>query len=433
MAGNLRWWLLVGLVTASICVSGCQANSTRWESLDAGLPMYATAVTIAVNAADPRVVMAGTYDPPALWRSDDRGDTWIRDDRGLDGGAVLDLHWDTLHRRWLVGATGGLYSRIAASDAWSRVGSFERTVHAITHDEKRRLYVADAGGGIARWGPEEHWISLAMGDATPVVLALAVSADGGDLFAGTSGRGLWVSHDHGSNWMSVNELAGDYVSTVFSDRAREITVSGTRQAYRSTDNGDSWVVLPGLTRVYALARTGDGTLYAAGHGQVARSGDGGGQWQVQNQGLRSQDSYYDLAPAPDDPNRVYAAGSNAVYRSEDSGSVWRRHSEGLGYADVNDLAWDHAGRLLAATGAGIYLHTGEQWLLREGTASYSVLALKAADSDPRLYAGTATGLLRSGDDGQTWSLVPSELTGRGITGLVVDPRYSEHLYVRLLF
>jgi hypothetical protein len=82
----------IGLSAFLVACRNLQARPlsfARRNSDDFGLPTSPVAVTIAVEATDPQVVLAGTYDPPGLWRSNDGGDAWVRDDRGLNDSAVL--------------------------------------------------------------------------------------------------------------------------------------------------------------------------------------------------------------------------------------------------------------------------------------------------------------------------------------------------------
>jgi photosystem II stability/assembly factor-like uncharacterized protein len=397
------------------------------------LPTYAIAVTIAAHPTDSKTIFAGTYDPPALWRSDDGGDTWVRDDRGLNDSAVLVACWDALRQRWLLGAVSGLYTRANADESWRRIGPDDHAVYAIAQDRAGRLYVAFASGGIAYSSDGENWTSLPMRDPAPIILALAILPDGQHLFAGTSGQGLWISHDSGKTWSAVDDLADDYVSTVFCDPELGVFASGSREVYHSTDNGYTWVSLPDLKRVFAFARASDGALYAALRGQVARSQDGGKHWEFSSEGLHAQDRIFDLAIAPDNPNRIYVAASDGAYRSDDGGATWARRNTGLGYADVNALTWDRSGQLLAGTRSGIYRRTSDTWKLRDETPSCSILSFADAGDGLTFYAGTPIGLLKSADGGKTWFDIPSELTGRGITGIGADPRQPDHLYVRLLF
>ncbi len=429
---------LMYLFLTTMLLVACQNHTARWESYNQGLPTYATAITIAMQPTDPKTIFVGTYDPPALWRSDDGGDTWVRDDRGLNDSAVLVAHWDAPRARWLIGAVSGLYTRADARDAWRRIGQNDYAVYAIAQDRAGQLYIAYANGGIMRSSDGENWVSLPMRDPAPIVLALTASPDGQHLFAGTSGQGLWISHDGGKTWATVDDLTDDYVSSLFFDPELGIFASGSREVFRSTDNGYTWTSLPDLKRVFAFARASNGALYAAMTGRVAKSRDGN-HWEFVGEGLRVQDRIFDLAIAPDDPNRVYVAAADGVYRSRDGGTTWTWRSEGggtlplLGYADVNALIWDRAGRLLAGTRAGIYRRTSDAWMRDEQSPSYSILSFAAAGDEKTFYAGATIGLLKSDDGGETWRDVPSELTGRGITGIVVDPRQPDHLYVRLLF
>ncbi|MEW5719166.1 MAG: hypothetical protein AB1817_11095 [Chloroflexota bacterium] len=421
-----RWMCLV---LTTVMLVACQNRTVRWESFNQGLPTYATVVTIAAQPTDPQTIFVGTYDPPALWRSDDGGDTWVRDDRGLNDSAVLVAHWDAPRARWLIGAVSGLYTRADARDAWHRIGHNDHTVHAIAQDRAGQLYVAYANGGIARSSDGENWVALPMRDPAPIVLSVATSPDGQHLFAGTSGQGLWVSHDGGKTWATVDDLTDDYVSTIFFDSELGIFASGSREVFCSTDNGYTWASLPDLKRVFAFARAGNGALYAAMTGRVAKSRDGE-HWEIFDQGLRVQDRIFDLAIAPDDPNRVYVAAWDGVYRSDDGGATWARRST-VGYADVNALTWDRSGQLLAGTRAGIYRRTSDAWMRDEQSPSYSILSFADAGDGKIFYAGATIGLLKSDDGGETWRDVPSELTGRGIAGIIVDPHHAEHLYVRL--
>ena len=91
--------------------------------------------------------------------------------------------------------------------------------------------------------------------------------------------------------------------------------------------------------------------------------------------------------------------------------------------------------MLTGTRAGIYRRSSNEdaWTLSPETEKYSILSFADAGDGQTFYAGTAIGLLKSDDGGKTWVDIPLELTGRGITGIVVDLGQPDHLYVRLLF
>jgi len=192
----------------------------------------------------------------------------------------------------------------------------------------------------------------------------------------------------------------------------------------------------GLIYAYDFALGADGAHYVGLNGQVARSDDGGLHWTFFDNGLHPGTDVLDLAVTSRDPAQLYAAAWEGFYRSRDRGRTWKRCSGGLGNVEVDALAWDGQGRLLAGTRMGIYRRASDanEWEpLPQGFQDRYVYVLKSAPDSRVFYAGTDSGLLRSEDGGQTWVEVPSGLTDQGMADLAVDPQSSEHLYVRLKF
>ncbi len=139
---------------------------------------------------------------------------------------------------------------------------------------------------------------------------------------------------------------------------------------------------------------------------------------------------------PHDPARLYAAAWEGFYRSQDGGRTWKRCGEGLGNIEIDALAWDGQGRLLAGTRMGIYRRASDadEWEpVPQGFQDRHVHVFESGPDGQVLYAGTDGGLLRSEDGGQTWVEVTSGLTGHAMPDLAVDSQSPEHLYVRLKF
>ncbi|MDH4208197.1 MAG: hypothetical protein OEV76_04930, partial [Anaerolineae bacterium] len=420
---------------------GCHLTDevTRWEPFSQGLPSYALTLAVTADPSRPGVLYAGTYHPPGLWRSDDDGETWVRDDQGLENQPVFTLHWDPVRSRWWAGAGDGLYSRSTcrASGApnlfggWQPVLDLPRSpAYALAQDRAGQLVLALAARGLFRSADGESWsplplaLSPAEGMGQPSaesnLLALAVSPDGQDLYVGTAGDGLWVSHDAGATWSSVPQMDGDYVSALLVDPEAGAWVYARTlsQVYRSDDRGRTWVPVPDLDRrAYGFALGADGSHYVGLNGQVARSDDGGLHWAFFDNGLHPGTDVLDLAVDSRDPARLYAAAWEGFYRSEDGGQTWRRCSEGLGNVEVDALAWDGHGRLLAGTRMGIYRRApdADEWEpLPQGFPDRYVQVFESDPQSQVFYAGTDGGLLRSDDGGQTWVEVTSGLTGRGM-------------------
>jgi photosystem II stability/assembly factor-like uncharacterized protein len=431
-----------------------RGNLFWWEPSSQGLPSYALTLAVAADPSQPGVLYVGAYHPPGLWRSDDDGQTWLRDDQGLENQPVFTLHWDPARSRWWAGTDDGLYVRSAQGQAWQPINLPPSPAYALAQDRSGQLILALAGVGLFRSTDGETWKGLPLA-LSPVeemgkglaqrpspnreVLALAVSPDGQDLYVGTAGYGLWISHDAGMTWASVPQMADDYVSALLVDpEAGAWAYTRTlKQVYRSDDGGRTWAPVPDLDkRAYSFALGADGAHYVGLNGQVARSDDSGLYWTFFDNGLHPGTDVLDLVVVSHDPARLYAAAWEGFYRSEDGGQTWKRCSQGLGNVEVDALAWDGQGVAVAGTRMGIYRwrEDTDRWEpLPQGFQDRHVQVLESGPHSQVFYAGTDAGLLRSQDGGQTWVEVASGLTGRGMPDLAVDPQSPEHLYIRLKF
>ncbi len=450
IAGLLPALLLAG---SQRVVAG-ERGLFAWQRYDHGLPSYALVTTIGVQPTDPAVLYVGTYEPPGLWCSGDRGRSWVANDAGLGGSPVFALYWDGRRSRWLAGTRDGLYARsvIAGSSrpagaAWQAVGLQEQIVYAVAGDEKGRLITATEDG-LFRSVDGTSWEAMlpVAGQMTTTVLALDVSPDGRTMLVGTAGQGAWISSDGGATWAPAPDptteagkaLAETYVSAVLLDArpGGAAYLSTTERAYRSTDGGASWQLLLGLEgRVHAFVAGADGRIYAALSGQAARSADGGRSWAAFSAGLQPNERVLDLAVDPADPNRLYAAAWDGIYLSSNGGQNWARSDDGPGYPDVNVLAWDAEGNLLAGTRSGLFRREPEAavWEPVPDLQGRTISALACAADGRTFYAGCAGGLFRSADGGRTWSAVPSELGDVRIASLVVDPADPDHLLAWVAF
>ncbi len=165
----------------------------------------------------------------------------------------------------------------------------------------------------------------------------------------------------------------------------------------------------------ALAVDDEGGLMLAGiQGGVARSTDGGANWEAIP--LRSPAPLVTcLAAAPEiATGGCVLAGTfeDGIFRSTDGGATWLAVSHGLFDHSIYALAlsprFAEEGVAYAGTGSGIYASDNGGRLWRDVTmpaGDETVLSLALAESGA-LYAGTeAHGMLRSSDAGDTWATV----------------------------
>ena len=163
---------------------------------------------------------------------------------------------------------------------------------------------------------------------------------------------------------------------------------------------ESWLPGQDVPTTAIVAR--DDLLLAGINGGVARSDDGGANWEAQQ--LRVPVPLVTclaLSPAFDDDGVVLAGTfEDGVFRSTDGGISWRAVNHGLFDHSIYALAlspkFAHDGRAFAGTGSGVYRseNGGRLWWdLTMPAGDETVLSLALSPTD-LIYAGCeAHGLL----------------------------------------
>lgn len=181
---------------------------------------------------------------------------------------------------------------------------------------------------------------------------------------------------------------------------------GTHEGlYGSADGGRSWS-FEGLSGQDAMnlarsASTGD-PLWAAGHGLLARSDDGGASWSaVRPRGLPTLD-VHGFAVDPSNPNRLYAAlAGEGLFRSDDGGRSFRIVSREVGPA-VMALAVTARGHILAGDMRQGLLLSRDQARTWRRVLDEGVMGVALSPGDPDRAIATASGVFVSRDGGRSW-------------------------------
>ncbi len=259
--------------------------------------------------------------------------------------------------------------------------------------------------------------------------------------------GVWKTTDYGQNWAPIfdDQSTGSVGALVVSPSNPEVIYVGSGEGLQRPD-------------------------LAVGNG-IYKSTDGGKTWA--HLGLADGRQIGGMAIDPKNPDRVFVAvlghpyGANeerGLYRTLDGGKIWKK----ILYKDENTGAvqvvldpknpntvyvhmwsarqgpWEYDNGYTGKS-SGLYKSTdgGENWTqLTKGlpgvAESLGRIGLAVAQSDPsRLYgwvtAAKGTGIYRSDDAGESWTLMNSEgrVTGRGddFAGVTVDPRNKDVVYV----
>ena len=343
-----RVLLLVGTSKGAFILDGDPARHD-WRlrgPLCDGWPIHDISVEPGSNA-----LLAGAGSPwfgPAVFRSEDLGETWTHSSEGLtygDDGPKVTKVWNV--------TTGldGIYAGVDPAGLFRSTdrGASWQHVEGLTNHPTRPEWGPGAGGLIL------HTI-------------VPHPADASRMWVGISAVGVFETRDGGVTWHTRNR--------------------GVRADFNPEDRYPEYGQ---CVHKLVLASDGGERLYQQNHCGVYRSTDGGVAWEEITAGLPSQFGFV-MTAHPRDPmtvwnipltepedGRLMPDAAAAVWRTHDGGATWVRSGEGLPQRDA---------------------YVG---VLREAMA-HDVL-------DPvGVYFGTSTGqLYGSVDEGRTWSKIADNL------------------------
>jgi photosystem II stability/assembly factor-like uncharacterized protein len=343
-----RCLLLVGTSKgAFILESGADRRDwTLRGPLADGWPIHDISVEPGSNA-----LLAAGGSPwfgPAVFRSEDLGETWTHSSEGLtygDGGPKVTKVWN------VTAGLDGIYAGVDPAGLFRSTdrGATWQHVEGLTNHPSRPEWGPGAGGLIL------HTI-------------IPHPSDAQRMWVGISSVGVFATEDGGATWETRNK--------------------GTRAGFNPANQYPEYGQC-----VHKLVLASDGTeqLFQQNHCGVYRSSDGGKAWDEITEGLPSEFGFV-MAAHPRDPKTVWnipltspeegrlmPGGAAAVWRTHDRGDTWMRSGDGLPQQDA---------------------YVG---VLRE--------AMAVDRLDPvGVYFGTSTGqLYGSADEGESWSRVADNL------------------------
>jgi photosystem II stability/assembly factor-like uncharacterized protein len=342
-----RQLLLVGTKKGTFVLEG-DTTRDRWTvrgPLCEGWPIHDVSWDASSGA-----ILAGGGSPwygPAVWRSDDLGETWTHSSDGLtyaDDGPKLSKVWNVTAAHGSVWAgvdPAGLFKSADGGTTWQHVEGLRS--HPSTPD----------------WQPGNGGLCL------HTIVPHPTDAD--RMWVGISAVGAFETVDGGATWELRNKgVRADFDPATYPEFGQ-------------------------CVHKMAMAAGRPDTLYQQNHCGVYRTDDGGRQWTEITAGLPSQFGF-PMVAHPRDPSTVWTVPLNGddrgryapdaalgVWRTSDAGESWGRYGDGLPQRDA-------------------YLS-----VLRESMAVDRL--------DPvGVYIGTSAGqLFASRDEGETWRAVAEHL------------------------
>jgi photosystem II stability/assembly factor-like uncharacterized protein len=278
------------------------------------------------------------------------------------------------------------------------------------------------------------------------------------LYLGTATGWVYESHDGGSSWKRVAQIAQrddlviDHILADDSDPQRLLVAAFTDEPNRagglwiSDDAGKTWYAQAEMhgQSIRALARSASNPqeLVAGTLRGVFRSLDDGTHWkQISPADSTEIHEVESIAIDPVDPNVIYAGTWHLPWKTTDGGSKWVNIKEGIiDDSDVFSIIVDpkQPKVVYASACSGIYKSVtgaepnprdeGKRFDKIQGIPSTARRTRKLAQ-DPKhldtVYAGTTEGLYRTLDAGEHWDRV----TGPDliVNDVYIDPENTDHV------
>ena len=263
------------------------------------------------------------------------------------------------------------------------------------------------------------------------VNCLARDADG-NIYAGTS-VGVYKSSEGGGQWVPLGErLRRQYIDGIAVSSTGRLFALTSTCLFRSVDGGVNWSALkvPGDTSAWALTINSKGHLFVcattAGARGIYRSMENGYRWVQIGKDIPAK-RIHSLSLGAQ--GQLYAGTSDGVFLSTNNGDSWTRAAPDIITGDVIAVAADSAGRVLASAGGGVYgsADSGRSWaqLTSSGASGHGADRLALSSRGTAFRTGYSEGLLRLPKGADRW--LTTNLENANVTALLDDGR--GHMFV----
>lgn len=336
--------LLVG-TKKGLFVAQAEAERTEWDVR--GPFCEAWPINHAAHDPNTGAIFAGggnAWYGPAVWKSNDLGQTWTHSSEGItygEGGEPITTVWLVKPAGDVIYAgvePAGLFKSLDGGETWKHVEGLR--------NHPSRPHWQPGGGGL-------------------ILHTMEVDPrDPNHLYIGISTAGVFESKDGGETWEPRN---------------RGIEFDFPTESPETAN----------CAHHFELDRQNPDVMFQQSHSGMFVSKDSGANWTRVESGLPSSFGFpavahphrsgtFYIAPLNGDQvGRYMPDGATAVYRTDDSGSTWRALRNGLPQQ-------------------GAYFG-----VLRQAMAADTL-------QPAGIYAGTSTGhLFASPDEGESWSEVAS--------------------------
>lgn len=331
-------------------------------------------LSLAVSPANAGEVYAGGVN---IWRSSNGGTAWTLKSNWYHDESHAYVHADhhvlkySPHGEILFsGHDGGIAKTYDDGNSWVDISSglhiLQTYRFGLSATDPDVLITGNQDNGTILAGPD-GFFEVVGGDGMECFLDYD---NNHILYASMYNGDLRKSTDRGVTFSSITPSGapeGSWITPfIMHPTLPSVLYAGYDKVYKSLNGGRSWTALPhgislnGNLKSLAVAPGNDRIIYAASHGVMIRSADGGKTWTDITGGLPAS-AITAIAVSPADPNKVWVAFASyvanaKVYYSSSGGNAWLNFSAGLPNVPVNCLAVQensHAA-IYAGTDIGVY-------------------------------------------------------------------------------
>ncbi|MBS1791232.1 MAG: hypothetical protein JST85_26205 [Acidobacteria bacterium] len=373
------------LVLLAVCLvfPATAQNNNQWRPL---APIEGGTINALLEKDG--VVYAGTS-TRGIFTSSDNGKTWRSANNGLGNLVINGL--GTMAGNLLAATDSGIYRSSDGGQNWTLAGL-----------KNQRLF------------------------------CFAVTNAG--VFAGSDFSRVYRSNDNGQSWVERGRISIFGFPTTALAQVGETLIAGTGfGVFRSTNQGQSWTQITtglpnaGYVEVGTLLVNGNAVYLGSGHPydngvvylpQVYSSNDNGQTWTAVGTAINATLNST-IADAPGvkslafDGTTLTALTDYGVFNYD--GQAWQESKGGNGFpVGMRAKALVRSGEAtLVGTEGGIFVATDQSWNpSNTGLTAPRISALAVSGSAIIASAG-ASGLFRSGNEGQSWSTITNIINSNG--------------------
>jgi photosystem II stability/assembly factor-like uncharacterized protein len=394
-----------------------------------------------------------------LYRSTDKGKTWIQVDTGGTGNIVA-FYFSKTKQTLLAAGPMGLFASSDNGLTWEKSSTFpSQYIHSATTRGDSILVGVDSGlfcsynngntwellnkglrdsivtcnmatevglfagtrdgfysfdAAIKTWGPKNDGLT----NRGPITL----NSIGSDLFAGTF-EGAFLSRDSCKTWSDIHDIPFQAIvlDLAATPNNNLIACTSDKGMFFSKDKGNTWASKGNdLPEILWTVEQFNNRLYAGSEGKgLYTSTDEGENWTSVPTGFAFDFTIYAIASLG---NNLFLGTDKGLLISYDKGTNWGLNAD-LMFA-IFTICVNKNRIFVAGDGGAVYFSddTATTWTAGKGLMANYIEDLDAKASTV-FAASPSDGIFASTDNGETWNLIQDNIKNKQAYALAIQDEY----------